>query len=186
MCKVKRFHEYTVFNDLFRDRRPTSGVLMIANAIAMGYKAIYLAGIDLYLGKEEYAFDHKSSDLLRSKYPGFSGDRTRTHNHSEQTDLDALQFLMKTYDEVKIYSICPTSPITEYIELSPVQNMRDFVVENKPQGYINDMQRPSDLAYYKYNSIFSSLFPKEPENIVLKLYNDFKDVLRRCKRKLFN
>ncbi|MCW1550097.1 alpha-2,3-sialyltransferase, partial [Campylobacter jejuni] len=44
----KEFNAYFKFHEIYFNQRITSGVYMCTVAIALGYKEIYLSGIDFY------------------------------------------------------------------------------------------------------------------------------------------
>lgn len=46
--KLKEFNTYFKFHELYLNQRITSGIYMCAVAIVLGYKEIYLVGIDFY------------------------------------------------------------------------------------------------------------------------------------------
>ncbi|MGX2982520.1 alpha-2,3-sialyltransferase [Helicobacter sp. 23-1045] len=144
LAKLEAFYHFMKFNELHYNARPTSGIYMCAVAVALGFREIYIAGIDLYQSSATYAFECKTPNVLK-KDPNFGpvGDM-----HSLEIDLEALEFLAKNYG-VKFYSICPNSPISKYISLPKAQNKVSFVVESKPTNYTKDIIIPSEIAYQK-------------------------------------
>ncbi|EAJ4910618.1 alpha-2,3-sialyltransferase, partial [Campylobacter jejuni] len=54
---LKEFYAYIKYNEIYFNKRITSGVYMCAIAIALGYKTIYLCGIDFYEGDVIYPFE---------------------------------------------------------------------------------------------------------------------------------
>ncbi|HDR1133985.1 TPA: CMP-Neu5Ac--lipooligosaccharide alpha 2-3 sialyltransferase, partial [Pasteurella multocida] len=113
ISKLKDFDQYLFFKEMFEDKRVTSGVYMVAVAVAQGYKDIYLTGIDFYLeSKTTYVFDHKKKNLLKL-LPSFGSNISHSNLHNKNTELEALFFLKDNYN-VNIYCISPDSPLFEY------------------------------------------------------------------------
>ena len=158
---------------------------MCAFAAALGYKEIYIAGIDLYNTNRAYAFETLKPNLL-SIYPNFM--LTPSDFHTKETDILALKFLANNYD-VKFYTICPNSPLSEYIPLANKNNRQTFIPMTKSQDSIKDMLIPQKLAYDNlyYQSTFRRKTPydkpnnNEVENYKKSLksnifYRAFKDI----------
>lgn len=142
--KLPQFLDFIRFEYIFNNNLISSTLYMSAYAVAQGHKTIYLTGLDFYRD-HKYAFDAQSQNI---KKLGFDMYRKHTE-HSEFIDVKALQFLMQHYG-VTFYSISPTSPVSEYIEIAPQSN-NDFVIKTKPNNYIKDIQIPDELTYEKYN-----------------------------------
>lgn len=138
------FFAFVRHNGLHYYKNITSGIYMCAFATALGYKKIYLAGIDLYLTKP-YAFDTMRPNLLTLN-PDFT--QTPSSIHSPETDIEALMFLANTYG-VEFYTISPKSPLANHIPLADSINNNTFIVEEKQDNSINDMLIPSKTAYDK-------------------------------------
>lgn len=124
---------------------------MVAFAIAMRYKKIYLAGIDFYENGSNYAFDTMQNNLLKI-VPQFKKKNSKNIAHSKDFDLMALNFLEKTYG-VKIYTISKNSTLNKYFATPPSSNS-SFTVALKPKDYIKDIMIPSEYSYfiYEYNT----------------------------------
>ena len=142
---IDAFLEYVKLQKIYYYKNPTSAIFLCAIAVSMGYKEIYLAGIDFYEGKA-YAFDTLQENILKLM-PDFSYLVYKGENigitqqyHSKQADLEALAFLSKHYD-IKFYSICPNSPLTQYFPLAPITN-NTFIPEEKLQNYTKDILIP--------------------------------------------
>lgn len=183
--KLEQFFAFMQFNELHYHARPTSGIYMCAVAVALGFKEIYIAGIDLYCDMQNrYAFCEKTPNILL-KDPNFGavGDM-----HSLKMDVESLEFLSKNYG-VKFYSICDESPICKYIPLAQsTPKSMPFVVEPKGENYINDILIPNKCAYEKlafereykywgYSSPYESAEPDESaepakNNSMLKTLKD--------------
>ena len=142
---IEAFLEYVKLQKIYYYKNPTSAIFLCAIAVSMGYKEIYLAGIDFYEGKV-YAFDTLPENLLKitTRFDKINADKPNSNKklcyHSKQVDLEALAFLSKHYD-IKFYSICPNSPLTQYFPLAPITN-NTFIPEEKPQNYTKDILIP--------------------------------------------
>lgn len=183
--KLEAFFAFMQFNELHYNARPTSGIYMCAVAIALGFKEIFIAGIDLYQSAKNYAFNEKTPNILL-KDPNFGavGDM-----HSLKMDIESLEFLSKHYG-TKFYSICPESPICKYIPLADSANNVNFVAESKKQNYTKDILIPNKCAYDKlalereckswgysspYNEIPMTNIERTINNSILKA---LKDIIR--------
>ncbi|SDD90430.1 alpha-2,3-sialyltransferase [Riemerella columbipharyngis] len=175
---LKDFNSFFRYNEIYNDRRITSGIYMCAIAIALGYKKIYIAGIDFYIGDKDYAFNSKSSNLLKKK-PEFSQELSKSYLHSINYDIEALLFLQKKYD-IKFYSVCPNSPINQYIPLATRLHL-GFPILPKPENFINDLFIPSPVAYGKIdilNRVSKEAPPKPNPSFLQKAKNYIKRLLK--------
>lgn len=174
LAKLTDFDQYLRFNELYEDKRITSGVYMCAVAIAVGYQDIYLTGIDFYTGgNTTYAFEHKQENIIKLA-PDFLKEISQSSFHSQNTDLEALKFLQENYN-VNIYSISPSSPISNYFPLSVQKNHLSFKLENKPEGYTKDILIPVPEAYYKFHQVIPKKEKKHKlhQNLIYRLIKDF-------------
>ena len=153
ISKLKDFYTFVRYNELYHNKRITSGIYMCAFAVALGYKEIYITGIDLYSAKEAYAFQAKKPDLLKI-LPNFNSIPDSCH--TKEIDIKALEFLAKHYD-IKFYSISPNSPINEHIQLANSKNNTTFIVKEKTRDSIKDMLIPSIEAYENLNHGIDSM-----------------------------
>lgn len=175
LSKLTEFDQYIRFNELFFNKRVTSGVYMCAVAIANGYKNIYLAGLDFYqVTKPAYAFQHQKKNILQI-VPGLKEEHSQVKVHSKDFDIEALNFLSQKYG-VKIYSLSPTSESTKYFPLSEECNTLEFILKNKTETSIKDMLIPTDEVYHKLREIYPSQYSKAKDklyaNMVFKLFYD--------------
>ncbi|MBM0636718.1 alpha-2,3 sialyltransferase [Campylobacter sp. VicNov18] len=164
--QLKQFDAYFKFHEIYFNQRITSGIYMCAIAIALGYKEIYLTGIDFYHNGSSYAFNTKQKNLLKLE-PNFKNDNSHYFGHSKNTDIKALQFLKETY-KVKFYCLCPNSPLANFIELAP-HSSSAFKLQEK-NNYIKDILLPSKEAYKNFpidDEICEK--PRLKENIYYKL-----------------
>ncbi|WP_291953368.1 alpha-2,3-sialyltransferase [Campylobacter sp.] len=149
--KIKDFHSFVKFNEIYNEQRITSGIYMCAVAVAMGYKNIYISGIDFYSNENQpYLFNHQTNNILKL-IPEFKNE-TKTNIHNKVFDLRTLEFLSKTYD-VNFYSLNEDSEISRYINLAPIVKENDFVLNDKPKDCINDILLPKNNTYKKFKKI---------------------------------
>lgn len=181
LSKLEAFDNYLRFNELYRSQRPTAGVYMVAVAAAMGYKDIYLAGIDFYRGdKSQYAFDHQKDNIV-SLVPNFKEDQSHAEVHGENFELDALQFLMNHYG-LRLFTVCPESPAADTFPLAPVQSEGHFEVKKKAPGAIKDIQLPPASFYQRLAGLEEPLPHAHRGNLIVWLLYDlltFPKGLRR-------
>lgn len=136
------------FNEIYKQQRVTSGTYMCAIATALGYKEIYLAGIDLYQNGYKYAFNKQQPNIIKL-VPEFShNNKPNGSLHTKEIDIQMLQILLNNYG-IKIFSICDDSPITKYIPLAPKNKQNKIKIENKPSNYTNDILIPNQQSYQK-------------------------------------
>ena len=117
---------------------------MCAFAACLGYNEIYIAGIDFYKTTSTHAFGVRTPNNLK-KNPNFGPPSLV---HSLEMDIKCLEFLAKNYN-IKFYSICPNSPLSNYIPLVKSNNSIAFIPEYKPKDYINDIILPDKCTYDK-------------------------------------
>ncbi|MFY4724217.1 alpha-2,3-sialyltransferase [Campylobacter jejuni] len=178
--KLKDFFAFIKYNEIYKNQRITSGVYMCAVAVALGYKNIYVCGIDFYQNTNNlYAFDNNKKNLL-SICVGFKNKNCKFINHSMACDLQALDYLIKNYN-INIYSLNSD----KYFKLAPnIGN--NFTLNNKPEKYINDILLPAKYAQKKYYKKENKL----KENVYYKLIKDLislpSDIKHYLKEKYAN
>ncbi|XGQ70299.1 alpha-2,3-sialyltransferase [Campylobacter hepaticus] len=185
---LKEFDAYCKFHEIYLNQRITSGIYMCAIAIALGYKEIYLAGIDFYHNGSFYAFNTKQNNLIKL-LPNFKNDNSHNIKHTKNMDIKALEFLEKTY-EVQFYCLCPNSPLSHFIKTPPPVKNSTFELEEK-SNYIKDILIPSKEAYDIFSINFNvSKKPRLKQNIyyrlienLLKLPSDIKHYYKSRKLK---
>ncbi len=128
---------------------PTTGIIMILTAVALGYTEIYVTGIDFYDSKTDlYAFDIDKADVLNNKVAKIIygdvflklGDPFLNPNiwHTEEMERDCIK-LIKNLEDVNIYSITPNSKLSTILPLASLQNEKPYVPIEKPEGYLKDI-----------------------------------------------
>ncbi|EAJ6153162.1 alpha-2,3 sialyltransferase [Campylobacter lari] len=186
LAKINDFLTFVKYNEIYENKRITSGIYMCAAAVALGYKNIYLTGIDFYDDKNNiYVFKNNNNNILKL-IPEFEiGDSNK--RHSKEFDLQALKMLKKQY-EVNFYTLNENSLISKYIDLAPIENS-NFILKNKPSNYINDILIPN--SEYK-NTIYKmqNQNSKFKQNIYYKLFKDLfhlpSDIKHYLKEKYAN
>ncbi|HHF3692462.1 TPA: alpha-2,3-sialyltransferase [Haemophilus influenzae] len=184
--KLRALDTHLQYHELYENKRITSGVYMCAVATAMGYKDLYLTGIDFYQEKgNPYAFHHQKENIIKL-LPSFSKNKSQSDIHSMEYDLNALYFLQKHYG-VNIYCISPESPLCNYFPLSPLNNPFTFIPEEK-KNYTQDILIPPKSVYKKFGAYSK---PRIYQNLVfrliwdiLRLPNDIKKALKAKKMRL--
>ncbi|MBC5861685.1 alpha-2,3-sialyltransferase, partial [Campylobacter jejuni] len=145
---LKEFYAYIKYNEIYSNKRITSGVYMCASAIALGYKNIYLCGIDFYEGDVLYPFEAMSANI-KTIIPGIK-DFKPSNCHSKEYDIEVLKLLKSIY-KINIYALCENSILANYFPLSSNIN-NNFTLENKHDDHINDILLPPDtpgVFFYK-------------------------------------
>ena len=189
---IKEFEIYMKYNFLYNYAVATSGIYACAIGVAMGYREIYIAGIDFYTqGDFTYGFDIKQKNFLTIA-PHFALNKPVFETwHSTDTDLKVLDFLAKTYN-VNFYALCPKSPLAKSIPLAPITH-NTYIPEEKPKNYTKDMLLPPKKAYQTYGikpSSADSYFVTEPRssNMILNIMRDLfflpKAIKQEYKRKM--
>ena len=118
---------------------PTTGIVMILTAVALGYTEIYVTGIEFFKTKDgnRYGFSiDQKSDLAQNS--NFSNTGEYASAHSEETDRAAID-LVKTFEDVKIYCLSENTELSKLLPLAPVQNDSPYIPEDKPEGYLKDI-----------------------------------------------
>ncbi|HEB9419081.1 TPA: alpha-2,3 sialyltransferase [Campylobacter coli] len=169
--QLKEFDAYFKFHEIYLNQRITSGIYMCAVAIALGYKEIYLTGIDFYQNGSSYAFDTKQKNLLKLA-PTFKNDNSQYIGHNKNTDIKALEFLEKTY-KINLYCLSPNSSLTNFIEIAP--NLNSSFIAQEKNNYTKDILIPPKEAYKKFSKNINFKKSKIRENIYFKIV---KDLLR--------
>ncbi|ANV98117.1 hypothetical protein BBW65_04570 [Helicobacter enhydrae] len=135
--KMQEFNALHKFYALYYEKRFTSAIVMLVVALAQGYKEIYLTGIDFYQdGGTSYAFEVEGKKNINSKLPFFDQKDFKDPAHTQNVDAEALKLALQM-PEVKIYNLSPTSPLTEFVPLAPL-NENHFELVDKPDGFICD------------------------------------------------
>lgn len=158
---------------LFENKVLTSGVIMALTSVALGYRKLYFAGLDLYQSNQTYAFDTKRKNLL-SIYPSFQDLAKANSNswHSAETDLMVLRALRELYD-VEMYSVSPSSPLTEHFPLPLATGFGEY---NKQRCYApknecacQDVVIPSSSFYHYYRERHNvGQYKIDPVKLLLK------------------
>lgn len=89
---IKQFpelHTLNCCNERYAWRHFTTGICMIITGMALGYKEIYLTGIDFYEGEEKYAFEH--SENMRKLLPQIDDSKHKDEAHNKAFELHALK-----------------------------------------------------------------------------------------------
>ena len=166
----------TNFNSLYYKNKMEirTGIYAISLAAALGYKRIYLIGFDGYKKDAiNYAFTMANKNLdkiLKLKIKELGEGFGKGIIHSNEMDIQALGFIQKNY-KVEMLSLCPNSPLNQYINLAPQNFIYDkSFIKEKPKDSIKDILIPPDIAYKQYRKMY--LRPILEENIYFRLIKD--------------
>ncbi|EAH8543275.1 alpha-2,3-sialyltransferase [Campylobacter coli] len=145
---LKEFYAYIKYNEIYLNKRITSGIYMCAIAVALGYKNIYLCGIDFYEGEIIYPFEAMSQNIKKT-FPWMK-DFTPSNCHSKEYDIEILKLLESIY-KVNFYALCDNSVLINYFPLSASAD-NEFILENKSGSCIRDILLTDDtlgVNFYK-------------------------------------
>jgi alpha-2,3 sialyltransferase len=129
----------------YQEKHVTSGILSLLASIVLGFKDIYMIGVDFYSDKEKrygykvgenYRKTVEEQDLL----PGYSEEF-----HSREIDLKGLDIAL-SYKDVHIRSICDDAFINQFIDLAPENMGKGYEIEDKANGAINDFIIPPNIS----------------------------------------
>jgi alpha-2,3 sialyltransferase len=132
----KRISDYMTLKHMPPGVLPTSGVLALFAGICLGFRDIYIAGIDLYTGSEPYAFKVGPNHArLVGIDPGRNG---YVHDyHRYDVDLEGLT-LARDIPGVTLRSVCPGTFLAEHLSLAPVVRQSASPPLPKPKGFVRD------------------------------------------------
>jgi hypothetical protein len=121
----------------YQDKHVTSGILSLLTSIGLGFKKIYMIGIDFYSDKNKrYGYkigeNYRKTVEEKDLQPGYS-----TNFHSREIDLKGLDIAL-SYKDVKIQSICDDAFINQFIDLAPENKQKTFNIEPKSEDSIKD------------------------------------------------
>ncbi|EAK2629560.1 alpha-2,3-sialyltransferase [Campylobacter coli] len=162
---LKKFYAYIKYNEIYLNKRITSGIYMCAIAVALGYKNIYLCGIDFYEGEIIYPFEAMSKNIKKT-FPWMK-DFKPSNCHSKEYDIEILKLLESIY-KVNIYALCDNSALINYFPLS-ANTDNDFILENKSGSCIRDILLTDDtlgINFYK-----SQIQVNNTETLLLNFQN---------------
>lgn len=187
--KLKEFNAYICYNELYEDKRITSGIYMCAVAVALGHKRIYLSGIDFYegdidfsTGKNVYVYNAN-----KQNYNKLIGEnKIPFYFHSKDTDLKALEFLAKTYD-ISFFSLNPESILAKNFGLAPVDN-NSFILLKKTQNILDDILIPKETPFIKlyYDKVLQTKSPGQLEikkRNKINIFPNVKNNFNQCSAK---
>ncbi|MCD7061402.1 alpha-2,3-sialyltransferase [Pelagibacterium xiamenense] len=99
------------------DKTPTTGILAIINAHALGAETITLAGIDLYAAPDRYAHRLEGHSAALVQQIGTAGYNLKFHD--PELDLAILRYLADRAD-VELYRSAPEAVALDFLPLAPV------------------------------------------------------------------
>ncbi|ADO05253.1 alpha-2,3-sialyltransferase [Helicobacter pylori] len=140
----------------------SAGVLMLLSAVVLGYKEIYLVGIDFGASSWGHFYDESQSQH-------FSNHMADCHNI--YYDMFTICLCQKY---AKLYALAPNSPLRHILALNP-QAKYHFELLDKPIGYTSDLivSLPLEEKLLEFKNIEEKLL--EFKNIEEKLL-EFKNI----------
>nr|CCF72442.1 glycosyltransferase GT42 [Helicobacter bizzozeronii] len=161
----------------FRGQEFTSGVMMLVSAIALGYKEIYLAGIDFYATGLGHFYQDTSRFFILEHAP----------MHTQELDMQAIE-LAKQY--AQLYALVPNSALSAILPLSPHKNALSeeriqalHLGHAKPLGYTQDILKvppktPMPIGRKMLLKRVLSSAGLDPSNMVVSFLLDLYRFLR--------
>ncbi|MCI5633051.1 alpha-2,3-sialyltransferase [Helicobacter sp.] len=166
ICGVDIIRQHKIIKDfvmeqwIYNDKFITSGFYACAIGAILGYKEIYIAGIDFYEDNKTYVFDNSVKKNLYTIIPEF--DNSDIANwHSKECDISLLRLLISL--GVKFYSLVPNSAISNIVSLAPqTQSTLDSnILKTKPSETIKDICIPASKVFPHY---YKTLLQKIDQN----------------------
>lgn len=186
LVKNKKIDSILRFNEFYNSIRTTSGVYMLLAAAVLGYKEIYITGIDFYQ-EDKYAFDIKKNNLLKVN-PTFKNDNpNKNHEHSKEFDLKMMELIKNEYN-LEIYTLSPNTILSELYPLAEETN-NNFTLIEKEKNATLDIIFPKKKAIKKYEEFVlkKNLKPRREnlhQNIFYIIIRDLLDIPKHIKKYL--
>ncbi len=96
-----------------------AGTMSIVKAIELGYKEIYIVGIEL---QDADKWNHFYNETNTQKYDMSAHKKF----HSSKLEKDLIKY-MSNLPDIKMYSISDSCGINEILELAPIQNDNPYI-----------------------------------------------------------
>lgn len=153
----------------YQQKHITSGILSLLASIVMGFKKIYLIGLDFYSDTDRrYAYklgeNYKKSLTKEDLVVGYSETL-----HSRDIDLKGLDIAL-SYPDVQIQSICDDAFVNQFVDLAEANNKSPMKVSKKTGDWTNDLLIAPNLQ-------------TEPRNLITKL--SLQKEIKYIKKSLF-
>ena len=159
----RQIHGFLKYNDTYLSARPTSGALMALAGGILGYREIYLVGIDLYKNGD-YAFPHDKENISHF----VRSSNVKDDFHKDTIDIECFKRLQSELG-CKVQSLSPHSPLEELFPfLDPIEN-KNFELKPKRENAILDIE----LAHE-----FNPQIPKRYVGNLLQMYEDIAQIKR--------
>ena len=154
---MPQFHELQKFLAFYYQKYFTSSIYMLITALALGYREIYLVGLDFYQGGGvNYAFDTEKPRLLELM-PNMKKQNFQDPRHGKDIDLMGLN-LAKQMPDVHLYCISETGCLKDYLPLADVRNQNPMTPEDKDPDAIKDfLPLPPRYTGGKVTNLFQFL-----------------------------
>lgn len=137
------FRHYPTFDEYFFNRThgglPTSGTHALAMGLILGFKDVYVTGLDFYQvspklersARERHFYD--DPDYLKPLIAKVHKDiGYESRSHSENIDKSFFRTLCSTFSDARIYCAVPESPMADLAPVAPV--LEQHFVPEMPRG----------------------------------------------------
>lgn len=140
---IPEIYELIQFHEFYYKKSIMAGTIAILTAIGLGYKEIYLTGIDLYNTQSSSAYPFPLGETfidIRFRNSQFKNKEEMyqldTRAHDINIDKQILCHI-KDKTHVQLYSLSD-SPINTYIPLAPIMRDTSYIAEAKANTSLND------------------------------------------------
>lgn len=163
IAKIPKIVEFFGYNEYYFNKLPTAGTLAIATAIALGYKTIYLTGIDFYSKEQHYVFENGKNFLKIRESQNFKIQGLDLNTHSIDIEKEFIQ-MVQTKLNIQMYSLSDHTAMNSLIPLAPEiyeNNTPNNTLLDKPKNYLHDwLDLPTESVYIRTYSPCSSYSSK--------------------------
>lgn len=136
----KKFKAFFKFYMKYYEIMPSGGIFSIILAIILGYKNIYVIGLDMY--ENNLLYPWQIGEYFTQIYPRDKAENVMNvinHYHPKEVQIKTLEFIKQEFQDVNLYSLSEKSPINKYIELAPIQDENNtYMPQTRPQDAIKD------------------------------------------------
>lgn len=135
--KIKAFFKFYL---KYYEIMPSGGIFSIFLAIVLGYKNIYVIGIDMY--ENNLLYPWQIGEYFTQLHPRDKADNVMNvinRYHPKEFQIKTLEFIKQEFQDINLYSLSEESPITEYLELAPIQDENNnYTPQIRSQDAIKD------------------------------------------------
>ena len=158
--REEKFAEFIFFYKTYYGCLVSGGIFSLFGSIAMGYKNIYLTGIDFYKDSKNI-YPWELGEKYRGANPRDDSEekalKVINHYHPEDVQVKALllakDVLMRRGGN--IYSISPDSKVNDYVEMAPIRNGSEMHVMDKREDAMLDWMDLPEIKEFVQTSACS-------------------------------